>query len=99
MKIKPNTEQFKPNKDPSAFLESGAADVLEKKPQSEPKPEIASHQAITPGKIHREQKIFRLSVELINELKKQSYERSVAAGIRVTETELVENALRAYFDK
>lgn len=73
----------KPNID--QFLEGGAVDKQ------------APHM-VTNAKVHREQKIFRLPVDLIAELKKQSYERSVKTGVRVTETELVEQALRAYFD-
>lgn len=79
MKAKPNTEQFK--KDPSAFLQGGAVDSANR---TEP--------VIT--KVHREQKVFRLPLDLINALKRESYERSVKAGFRVTETELVEQALR-----
>lgn len=98
MKTKPNTEQFKPAKDPSAFLESGAADVMEKKsPKISNDTTLTNPIAIT-SKIHREQKIFRLSIDLINALKKEAYERSMTTGSRVTETELVEQALRAYFD-
>ncbi len=48
-------------------------------------------------KIHREQKVFRLPLDLINHLKRESYERSINLGSRVTETELVEQALRSFF--
>jgi hypothetical protein len=51
------------------------------------------------ARVHREQKIFRLPIELITELKDQAYNRSKKSGIRITETELVEKALRAFFDK
>ena len=50
-------------------------------------------------KIHREQKIFRLPLDLINDLKREAYERSVKTGSRVTETELVEKALREFFSR
>jgi len=98
MKTKPNTEQFQAKKDPSSFLESGAADLAN---QIE-KPQQASSESQTPTtqtttKVHREQKIFRLPVDLINQLKRESYERSMKTGSRVTETELVEQALKAYF--
>ena len=46
-------------------------------------------------KVHREQKVFRLPLDLINALKRECYERSVKTGLRVTETELVEQALRS----
>lgn len=92
MKTKPNTDQFKLKKDPSRFLEGGAADAT------------VSSQAQTnqlvpvfETKVHREQKVFRLPLDLISELKRESYERSVKAGARVTETELVEQSLRAFF--
>lgn len=99
MKSKPNTAQFKPSKDPSAFLEGGAADVADqikataqlvvatKKPQAQPVHAI---------KIHREQKIFRLPVDLIAALKRESYERSMRTGSRITETELVERSIKSY---
>ena len=94
MKTKPNTEQFQAKKDPSAFLESGVADLAN---QIE-KPQQASSESQAPTtKVHREQKIFRLPVDLINELKRESYERSIKTGSRVTETELVEQALKAFF--
>jgi hypothetical protein len=102
MKTKPDTRQFNLKKDPSAFLESGAADLVdqaEKKTKSETEPKKEVIQPTVPIKVHREQKIFRLPLDLINELKKESYERSLKNGTRVTETELVEQALRAYFDR
>jgi hypothetical protein len=102
MKAKPNTEQFKPNKDPSAFLEGGAADVVNKADKNmevDTKLQVATSQPVASTRVHKEQKIFRLSLDLINELKRESYERSLKTGVRVTETELVEQALRAYFDR
>lgn len=98
MKTKPNTDQFKPKKDPSAFLEGGTADLAnqtEKSQQASSESQAPTIQITT--KVHREQKIFRLPVDLINELKRESYERSVKTGTRVTETELVEQALKAFF--
>ncbi len=92
MKAKPNTDQFKPNKDPSDFLEGGAADAADRVGTPQPIP-VAS-----PAKAHREQKIFRLPLDLIAFLKREAYERSVKTGSRVTETELVEQALRAFYN-
>jgi hypothetical protein len=92
MKAKPNTDQFKPNKDPSSFLEGGAADVSGK-----PTKRLAK--AVEPvfeAKVYREQKVFRLPLDLINTLKREAYERSVKTGSRVTETELVEQSLRMF---
>lgn len=101
MKIKPNTDQFKLKKDPSAFLEGGAADVADRTEKVQP---VAAHQTptsqpVVEAKVHREQKVFRLPLDLINVLKRESYERSVKTGARVTETELVEQSLRAFFNR
>lgn len=96
MKAKPNIDQFKTAKDPSAFLEGGAADAAAR--SEPPPPNNAEPQEPTPpAKVQREQKIFRLPVDLINALKRESYEQSMKTGGRVTETELVEQALRAFF--
>ena len=85
MKSKPNTEAFKPQKDPSHFIEAGASDAAER-----------SRHVLHKTRIHREQKVFRLPLDLIDALKKEAFEQSMQAGVRVTETELVEQALRAY---
>ena len=100
MKAKPNTDQFKPKKDPSAFLEGGAADAADRAEKQNPAavpPPAPTAQPVAEAKVHREQKIFRLSLELIKVLKRESYERSEKTGARVTETELVEQALSAFF--
>jgi len=101
VKTKPDTDQFKPKKDPSAFLEGGTADLAnqtEKSQQVSADTQISTDQPVTNVRVHREQKIFRLPLDLINALKRESYERSVKTGTRVTETELVEQAIRAFFD-
>ena len=99
MKAKPNTDQFKLPKDPSAFLEGGAADAADRAGTSQP--DAVKPLAIKEvgSKVHREQKIFRLPLDLIDELKREAYERSVKTGSRVTETELVEQALRIFFKR
>ena len=101
MKSKPNTDQFKPKKDLSAFLEGGAGDAADRMGVTQ-SAAIAFQAPIdlpaASTKIHREQKIFRLPLDLIAFLKRESYERSVKTGSRVTETELVEQALRAFYD-
>ncbi len=98
MKTKPNTDQFKPKKDPSDFLEGGAADVADRtvKQQKVVESKVQTIESVKSARIHREQKIFRLPLDLINDLKREAYERSVKAGYRVTETELVEQSLRAF---
>jgi len=92
MKAKPNTDQFKPHKDPSSFLEGGAADASDKSAKQPAKVVEPMFEA----KVHREQKVFRLPLDLINTLKREAYERSVKTGARVTETELVEQSLRSF---
>ena len=91
MKAKPNTDQFKPNKDLSDFLEGGVADAADRHGTPPPAMQVAA-------KVHREQKIFRLPLDLIAFLKREAYERSVKTGSRVTETELVEQALRSFYN-
>lgn len=83
MKPKPDTEAFKPGKDPSAFIE--AAEPASPSPARR--------------RVHREQKIFRLPFDLIQALKREAFERSMQSGVRVTETELVEQSLRAYLKR
>lgn len=93
MKSRPNTEQFALKKDPTQFLSGGAADAADV-----PSKPLAASLIQTPliTKVHREQKIFRLPVDLIASLKREAYERSVKLGGRVTETDLVEQALKSY---
>jgi hypothetical protein len=93
VKAKPNTDQFKPRKDPSSFLEGGAADAADKLD----KQPVKAVQPVFEAKVHREQKVFRLPLDLINTLKREAYERSMKTGSRVTETELVEQSLRLFF--
>jgi hypothetical protein len=85
MKKKPSLDEF---------LGGGASDVADR---TEPVQRAAVVQPEVNAKVHREQKIFRLPLDLINRLKKESYERSMRTGSRVTETELVEQALREFF--
>jgi hypothetical protein len=96
VKAKPNTDQFKQKKDPSAFLEGASADQIEKTQQSAMESQVKSAQPTADGRVNRHQKVFRLSLDLIQALKRESYERSVEKGSRVTETDLVEQALRVY---
>ena len=101
MKAKPNTDQFRPGKDPSTFLEGGAGDAADRTAKVQPAAvtlQKRTDQPVVEAKVHREQKLFRLPLDLINELKREVYERSVKSGSRVTETELVEQSLRAFFN-
>lgn len=97
MKGKPDIGQFKPGKDATDFLESGAADVADRGGKVAKPARVPAVKAPVEAKVHREQKVFRLPLDLINDLKREAYERSVKSGARVTETELVEQALRAFF--
>ena len=90
MKTKPNTAQLTPAKDVQEFLNGGAESAERAAP-------TVQKMAAAAGRVHREQKVFRLPLDLINTLKKEAYERSLAAGSRVTETDLVEQAIRAFF--
>ena len=85
------TTKMKPKPSIREFLDGGAADVADRSIQ-----EPVSAPAIQ-AKIPREQKVFRLPLNLIQDLKREAYERSMASGSRVTETELVEQALRVFF--
>ena len=97
MKAKPNIDQFTTTKDPDDFLEGGASDLANKpkSQQTAKEPKVTITQSPS-TRVHREQKIFRLPVDLINELKREAYEQSVKTGNRITETELVEKALRSF---
>lgn len=93
MKVKPNTEQFQLKKDPTEFLESGTADIASRTEKSH-LPADDSPSPVHKAKVYREQKVFRLPLDLINGLKREAYEQSIATGSRVTETELVEQWIR-----
>jgi hypothetical protein len=91
---------MKTKPDINAFLEGGSADAADKSPKKpQPADQSPKTEPETSGKVHREQKIFRLPLDMINTLKREAYERSVKSGSRVTETELVEQALLEFFKK
>lgn len=96
MKVKPNIDHFNLKKDPSDFLDGSFADNAERTETKKNENTQRHELSVADKKIHREQKVFRLSLDLINALKRESYEQSVKTGTRVTETELVEQALRAF---
>ena len=87
MKPKPNINQFNSTSSVDAFLESGNSGTN----NTPTAPKLKS-------KVYREQKVFRLPIDLIEALKKESYEQSLKTGSRITETELVEQALRAFLN-
>lgn len=88
MKKKPDLSGFsQPAKDPTAFLEGGAADVANRSvpaaQQVKPEPTV--------------QKLFRLPWDVAQALKIGAAEQSAAQGKRVTETEIVEALIRDHF--
>jgi hypothetical protein len=85
MKSKPNID---------AFLEGGAATERQQKPATDPRPEPTALMA--PPTEFRKQMVMQLPVALINDLKRRALEQSVNSGKRVTQQQLVEEALKKY---
>ncbi len=81
MKSKPNID---------AFLDAGAAS------DRQPKRETASQAAAPVPTEFRKQMVMQLPVALINDLKRRALEQSVSSGKRVTQQQLVEEALKKY---
>lgn len=89
---------MKAKPDINAFLEGGAGDLADI--ATKPKKDVlVDVQPVANAKVHREQKVFRLPIDLINDLKREAFEQSMKTGGRVTETELVEKALRNFLDR
>ncbi len=84
MKSKPNID---------AFLEGGAATDREPKLATHPRSEPAAATAPTE---FRKQMVMQLPVALINDLKRRALDQSVNSGKRVTQQQLVEEALKNY---
>lgn len=87
MRKKPDTRAFA-IKDPNAFLDGVAAEQAEKNTTSTGR--VVGQPKLT--------KIFNLSPDLVQALKREAFERSNQQGRRVTETELVDAALREYLN-
>lgn len=105
MKGKPNTAQFKPPKDPTAFLEGGEADKVEKPVTATAtlaKPSIAmppvTEDAPRRGR-GRVQKIFNFPEDLADRLRDEALLRSREKGGRVTEKDIVVEALEAFLSR
>lgn len=103
MKGKPNTAQFKPPKDPTAFLEGGEADKAEKPqaPAVTPAPPAAppaAEDAPRRGR-GRVQKIFNFPEDLADRLRDEALLRSREKGGRVTEKDIVVEALEAFLKR
>lgn len=105
MKSKPNTAQFKLPKDPASFLEGGEADKVEK-PLTAPATVTPPSAAVSPvveevprrGR-GRVQKIFNFSEELADRLRDEAMSRSRETGVRITEKDIVVEALEAHLKR
>jgi hypothetical protein len=97
MKGKPNTAQFKPPKDPTAFLEGGEADKAEK-PLTTPAPAATNPETEEAPRRSRGrvQKIFNFPEDLADRLRDEALFRSREKGGRVTEKDIVVEALEAF---
>lgn len=106
MKAKPNTAAFRPPRDPSAFLDGAEAERTDKAPAAAPAlPANAAAAALLAAESAprrgrgRVQKIFNFPEELADRLHEQARVRSQLKGSRVTEKDLVVEALEAYLPK
>jgi hypothetical protein len=84
MKSKPNID---------AFLEGGSASERQPSAATISRPEPVA--AVTPTEF-RKQMVMQLPIALINDLKRRALEQSVNTGKRVTQQQLVEEALKKY---
>ncbi len=85
MKTKPNIQ---------AFLDGGAASENTKRPEAS---DTTNPEAMSGD--FRKPMVMQLPVSLINELKRRALELSLSSGKRVTQQQLVEDALKAYLHK
>jgi hypothetical protein len=87
--------------DIDAFLEAGAAIEKVSRPAADParaveSPRARSQAAPPAPEAFRKQMVMQLPVALINDLKRRALELSVSSGNRVTQRQLVEDALRKH---
>ena len=80
----------KPNSD--ADLEGGAASDRSAKPA----PAARTESAAAAPTVFRKSMVMQLPVALINDLKRRALDQSVRSGKRVTQQQLVEEALKNY---
>ncbi len=92
MKKKPDLSGFGAPKDPNAFLEGGAAAAAEKREA----PVVASAAPSAEGA--KITKTIRMSRTMDLRLKEEAHRRSMAEGKRVTESDLIEQALLKYLN-
>ncbi len=86
---------MKPKPNIDAFLDGGAA-------TERPKPEPAARSIVAAPEApteFRKQMVMQLPIALINDLKRRALEQSVSSGKRVTQQQLVEEALKKYLYK
>ena len=85
MKSKPNID---------AFLEGGAAT------EGQPKSAVPARRSATTAPTEfRKQMVMQLPIALINDLKRRALEQSVSSGKRVTQQQIVEEALKRFLYK
>lgn len=94
MKKKPDLSGFGAPKNPDAFLEGGAAASTEKRAQVS-QPPAAPAPAADGSKIT---KTIRMSRSMDLRLKEEAHRRSMAEGKRVTESDLIDQALLKYLN-
>ena len=92
MKKKPDLSGFGAPKDPNAFLEGGAAAAAEKREVP------AAAPAAPPTEGAKITKTIRMSRTMDLRLKEEAHRRSMAEGKRVTESDLIEQALLKYLN-
>jgi len=100
MKAKPDIG-FAQRKDLNEFLESGAADRAEK-PAAPAAPAAATPPVVEEGPRYgraRVQKIFNFPEELADRLREEASARSKQTGRRVTEKDIVVEALEAFLKR
>lgn len=93
MRKKPDTRDFLATKDPNSFLDGVVSEQPERRPASAVIPPTTRNTGQP-----KLTKIFNLTPELVKALKREAFERSNQEGRRVTETELVDTALRQYLN-
>jgi hypothetical protein len=100
IKSKPDIKIF--NKDPNDFLEGGEADKALSKPRSaQERTSIDDTMAYAIEAFKPEptvQKLFRLRWDIANALKLGAAQESAKTGKRVTETEIIQQLLKAHYN-
>lgn len=99
MRKKPDITEFTTPKDPTAFLEGGIADAAEGAKKSDRLlSKTAQAEEVKRHGRGRVQKIFHFPEELAERLREEAFTQSRKMGTRVTEKDIVIEALNAYFN-